>query len=190
MLSAFPFMFFASHPISIQVIHMHGLRRLALAALTVALTALTAHAFAKRPSELWSYLHFDGKGFAAGKPGEPFVPFVAVRPGFRPVVETNEERIREVALTEGTGAIAGVCFVQSYGGKLRPAAGYHAVPLLPVPIAAGDKLVTTVDTDGNGFYVAVLPVGTYRVGNQGVEVKVEVGATKLVPLRVGKRMVD
>ncbi len=190
MLLPFPFMFFASHPISVQVIHMHGLRRLALVALTVALTALTAHAFAKRPSELWSYLHFDGKGFVAGKPGEPFVPFVAVRPGFRPVVETNEERIREVALTEGTGAIAGICFVQSYGGKLRPAAGYHAVPLLPVPIAAGDKQVTTVDTDGNGFYVAVLPGGTYRVGNQGVEVKVEVGATKLVPLRVGKRMVD
>lgn len=169
---------------------MHVIKRLILVALTVAFTALTVHAFAKRPSELWSFFHFDGQRFATGKSGEPLAPFVAVRAGVRPVVETREERIREAALPEGNGAIAGICFVQSYGGKSRPAAGYHPVPLLAVPITTGETQVTTVETDNNGYFVAVLPRGTYRVGAEGVEVKVEGGATKLVPLRVGKRMVD
>lgn len=163
--------------------------RFCLVALTVALTCLTAHAFAKRPAELWSFYYFDGKTFVAGKPA-PLSPFVAVRDGFVPVVETREERIKAEKLPTGTGALAGICYVQSYGGKLKPAGGYHPVPMLSVQVSAGDKPVTTAQTDGNGFFVTALPPGTYQVGNQGVEVRVESGTTLFVPLRVGKRMVD
>ena len=163
--------------------------RFCLVALTVALTCLTAHAFAKRPVELWSFFYYDGNAFVAGKPA-PLSPFVAVRDGFIPVVETRVERIQAVKLPEGTGALAGICYVQSYGGKLKPAGGYHPVPMLAVPITAGEKPIATPETDGNGFFVATLPAGTYRVGNQGVEVKIESGTTRLLPLRVGKRMVD
>lgn len=163
--------------------------RFCLVALTVALTCLTAHAFGKRPVELWTFFYYDGNAFVAGRPA-PLSPFVAVRDGFIPVVETRVERIQAVKLPEGTGALAGICYVQSYGGKLKPAGGYHPVPMLAVPISADEKPVTTTETDGNGFFVATLPAGTYRVGREGVEVKIESGTTRLLPLRVGKRMVD
>lgn len=163
--------------------------RFSVAALTVALMSLTAHASARRPAELWAFFHFDGKNFAAGKPVDR-TPFVAVRDGFIPVVHTREEKIVAVQLAPGTGAVAGICYVQSFGGKLKPAAGYHPVPLLAVQISTSENVVITMETDNNGFFVATLPEGSYRLGNQGVEVKVESGTTKLIPLRVGKRMVD
>ena len=164
--------------------------RYGLVALTVALTALTAHAYAKRPVILWSFFHFDGREFVSGKPGDPLAPFVAVRDGLLPVVQTREEKIEAVQLPTGTGALAGICYVQSFGGKLKPAGGYHPVPLLGIPIVSADGKKLQTETDTDGFFVTVLPPGSYRVGNQGVEVQVENGRTKLLPLRVGKRMVD
>jgi hypothetical protein len=163
--------------------------RFCLVAVTVALTCLTAHAFAKRPVELWSFFYFDGREFVAGKPA-PLSPFLAVREGFVPVVETRDEKIQPVQLPEGSGALAGICYVQSYGGKLKPAGGYHPVPMLAVPISAGEKPAPAAETDGNGFFVTILPAGSYRVGREGVEVRIESGTTRLLPLRVGKRMVD
>ncbi|QXE92516.1 hypothetical protein [Geomonas subterranea] len=163
--------------------------RFCLVALTLALTSLTVHAFAKKPAELWALFHFDGSAFVAGKPA-PLSPFVAVREGFLPVVETKEERIREAKLPDGAGALVGVCYVQSYGGKLKPAGGYHPVPMLEVPILVGGKPAAAAQTDGDGYFVTELPAGSYQVGNQRVEVKVENGKTSFIPLRVGKRMVD
>ncbi|MBJ6799390.1 hypothetical protein [Geomonas propionica] len=164
--------------------------RFCLVALTLAMTCLAAHAFAKKPLDLWAFFHFNGTAFVAGKPA-PLSPFVAVRDGFMPVVETNEERVMEVQLPEGSGALVGICYVQSYGGKLKPAGGFHAVPMLEVPVtSAAGKPVTPVQTDTSGYFMIALPAGSYLVGNQRVEVKVENGKTSFIPLRVGKRMVD
>ncbi|QWV94935.1 carboxypeptidase-like regulatory domain-containing protein [Geomonas oryzisoli] len=164
--------------------------RFCVVALTLGLTCLTAHAFAKKPIELWSFFYFNGTAFVAGRP-EPLSPFVAVRDGFVPVVETREERIKEVKLHEGTGALVGICYVQSYGGKLKPARGFHPVPMQEIAITAADgQSAIPVQTDGNGYFVSELPAGSYRVGNQQVEVRVDNGKTNFIPVRVGKRMVD
>ncbi|WP_224982784.1 carboxypeptidase-like regulatory domain-containing protein [Geomonas agri] len=164
--------------------------RFCLVALTVALTCLTAHAFAKKPAELWSFFYYDGTTFVAGRPAQ-LTPFVAVRAGFLPVVETREERIKEVKMPEGTGALVGICYVQSYGGKLKPARGFHPVPMQEIDVtAAGAQSATSVQTDSNGYFVMVLPPGSYRVGNQQLEVQIEKGKTNFIPVRVGKRMVD
>ncbi|MBU5636993.1 hypothetical protein KOM00_09620 [Geomonas sp. Red69] len=163
--------------------------RFCLVALTLALTCLAAHGFAKRPAELWSFFYFNGTAFVPGRPA-PLSPFVAVRDGFLPVVETREERIKEMKLPEGTGALVGICYVQSYGGKLKPAGGYHPVPMLEVPVWAGEKPASPAQTDSEGYFVTPLPAGSYRVGNQKVEVNVENGKISFIPLRVGKRMVD
>lgn len=163
--------------------------RFCLVALTVAMTCLTAHAFGKKPLELWSLFYFDGKAFVAGKPA-PMTPFIAVRDGYVPVVATREERVKEVKLPPGSGALVGICYVQSYGGKLKPAGGYHPVPMLEVQVSEGEKATAPVQTDADGYFVAILPAGNYRVGNQQAEVKVEEGKTSFIPLRVGKRMVD
>ncbi|GFO66000.1 hypothetical protein M1B72_13925 [Geomonas paludis] len=165
--------------------------RFCLVALTVALTCLTAHAFAKKPAELWSFFYFDGTAFVAGRPA-PMTPFVALRDGFLPVVETRDERIREVKMPEGTGALVGICYVQSHGGKLQAAGGVDPVPMLPVQVLSGDKAVAAVQSDSNGFFIVNLAPGTYRISgnNRFTEVTVVKGKVIFAPLRVGKRMVD
>lgn len=152
--------------------------------------AVAAHAMGKRPAGEWSFFYFDGAAFAAGKPTD-LTPVVALQDGVRPVVLPRPGKLEPVRLEPGTGALVGLCYVQSSRGKLRTGPGYHGVPLLPVRILSGGKEVATAETDGNGYFVSILPPGSYRVGaNEMVEVKVESGSTKLVPLRVGKRMVD
>jgi hypothetical protein len=49
-----------------------------------------------------------------------------------------------------------------------------------------------VRSDKYGYFIETLPVGTYKVqhGALTANARVENGSTVLVPLRVGKRMVD
>jgi hypothetical protein len=49
-----------------------------------------------------------------------------------------------------------------------------------------------VYSDENGYFMAILAAGSYRIGNGAfaADAKVENGTTVLVPLRAGKRMVD
>ncbi len=159
-----------------------------LLALSVMLFSFDASALARRPAGQWAYFHFEGGQFVPGKPEAGI--FVAVQDGVVPMVETSEVKLMAKKLPVGTGALAGICYVQSYGGKLKPAGGYHPVPMQEVQISTGDRPILTVQTDGNGFFATALPTGIYRVGKQGVEVKIESGTTRLLPLRVGKRMVD
>lgn len=162
---------------------------LLLLALTVMLFSFDAGALARRPAEQWAYFHFDGGQFVPGKPDAG--TFVAVRDGVHPMVTARAEKLQGTPLPAGTGAVVGICYVQSSGGKLRAGPGYDAVPLIPVEIFAAGKSVATVETDRNGYFVAALPPGSYKIGPRGaVEVRVTKGSTTFVPLRVGKRMVD
>lgn len=157
--------------------------------MTVMLFSFDASALARRPAEQWAYFHFDGAQFVPGKRAAG--TFVAVRDGVQPVVTARAEKLQSAPLPAGTGAVVGICYVQSSGGKLRAGAGFDAVPLIPVEITAGGRNVATVETDRNGYFIAALPPGTYKVGARGtVEVTVTKGSTTFVPLRVGKRMVD
>jgi hypothetical protein len=162
---------------------------LLLLVLAVMLFSFDASALARRPAEQWAYFHFDGGQFVAGKPDAG--TFVAVRDGVQPMVTARAEKLQGAPLPAGTGAVVGICYVQSSGGKLRAGPGFDAVPLIPVEISAGGKPVATVETDRNGYFVVALPPGSYKIGARGaVEVKVTKGSTTFVPLRVGKRMVD
>lgn len=163
-----------------------------LAALACMVIATTALAAAKRPAEHWIYYHFDGIGFKPG-PALDNKPFVAVREGALPVLLTGQtSKIEATDLPEGSGAISGICYIQSSGGKLGSSVGYEACPRLPLDISLGGKTLVTVQTDENGYFVVVLAAGTYRIGDGplAAEIPVERGITSLVPLRAGKRMVD
>lgn len=162
-----------------------------LAGAAVIIMCVTATAAAKRQAASWNYYHFDGRGFVAGKPADNS-SFVAVRDGVRPVVLMQTAKIEPVALPSGKGAIAGICYIQSSGGKLAGGPGYAPLSHAPVMISAGETSVTTVQSDEQGYFVAVLAPGKYRVGTAPfyVEITVEKYTTKLVPLRAGKRMVD
>ncbi len=162
-----------------------------LVGLALTVMGSTALAAAKWQGYMWNYYHFDGQGFVAGKSTDGG-PFLAVRNGAWPVLLTDSAKIEEVALPEGKGALAGICYMQSSGGKLASGPAYVPYSHMPVQISSGTKVLITVETDNQGFFVAELAPGRYVVstGAVKVEVTVENNKTVLVPLRAGKRMVD
>lgn len=160
--------------------------------LTVSLAVLacaTAHAMARRPPQQWAFFHFDGSTFAAGRPSTG--PAVALMDGFQPVVVAPAGVPQGAKFPAGKGGVAGICYLQRSGGKLSGTASFQPAAGLQVHIVAGDRTVSSVTTDANGYFVAVLPAGRYRItAGAAIEVTVEAGSTTLIPLRVGKRMVD
>jgi hypothetical protein len=153
---------------------------------------VSVSATGNRPAGVWNYYHFDGTSFAPG-PASDGSAFVAVREKARPAVLTAPTTdIEQTALPDEAGAIAGICYLQSSGGKLGGGNGFVPYPRVPLLISSGGKQYVTVQTDDNGYFVVVLPAGTYSIGSAPftAEITVERGITTLVPLRAGKRMVD
>ncbi|HXE95127.1 MAG TPA: hypothetical protein VN642_01875 [Dongiaceae bacterium] len=151
-----------------------------------------AAAFGPRPADTWNYYHFDGSVFTPG-PAADGSAFVAVREYMQPVILTAQSSgIEQTALPAGAGVIAGICYLQISGGKLGGGSSFKPYPRVPLLISTGGKEFVTVQTDEHGYFVVVLPAGTYSVGSGPftAEITVERGITTLVPLRAGKRMVD
>jgi len=149
-------------------------------------------AASKRPADAWNYYHFNGTAFSPG-PADEGTAFVAVREKMRPVVLTAQaKQLEPIPLPDDSGVIAGICYLQSSGGKLGDNSGFKPYPNVQLLISAAGKQPVTVQTDNNGFFVAVLSAGTYSVGSgpYNTDITVERGITTLVPLRAGKRMVD
>lgn len=166
--------------------------KLLLALMACAMMCTTASAAAKRPADVWGYYHFDGVGFKAG-PATDGSAFIAVRERVQPVVLLNQSsNIEPIALPEDSGVIAGICYFQSFGGKLGDSGGYTPCPRVPLLISSGGKQLVTIQTDEHGYFVAVLAAGKYTIGSGPftAEISVDSGITTLVPLRAGKRMVD
>jgi len=170
---------------------MYSGSTLILAGLAVIVMCVATSAASRRPGVDWNYYHFDGRGFVAGQPADGG-PFLAVRDQVLPLVLTRATRIEAMALPENKGALAGICYIQSSGGKLAGGRAYAPCPRAPITIFSGNTLVTSVLSDENGYFVAILAPGNYRINSGGfaAETTVENGTTVLVPLRAGKRMVD
>jgi hypothetical protein len=163
-----------------------------LAALFIISMSVSVAAFSKRYMSVWNYYYFNGNGFIAGKPGDG-TPFLAVQDQVLPVVLSSwSDKVESVALPADKGALAGICYLQSSGGKLSSGRGYAPYPRASITITTGKAVAATVISDEFGYFVATLPAGSYRVGIGAMvtEVTVEKGTTVLVPLRAGKRMVD
>jgi hypothetical protein len=164
---------------------------LILAVLAVVVMCVAVSAASKRPGAAWNYYHFDGHGFVAGQPADDS-PFLAVRDRAVPLVLTRAARVEASPLPTDTGAIAGICYIQSFGGKLASGRGYAPSPGIAVTILSGGAVVLHTQTDGSGYFVALLPAGVYRLssGAFAAEAQVEAGKTTLTALQTGKRMVD
>jgi|GEM_PF-602615 len=153
---------------------------------------VASSAAGKRQTDTWNFYHFDGTAFIPG-PSVDGSAFVAVREHIQPVVLTAPTTpIEQSSLPDGAGVIAGICYMQSSGGKLGNGSGFRPYPRVPLLISSGGKELVTVQTDDSGYFVVVLPAGTYAVGTAPftAQITVERGITTLVPLRGGKRMVD
>ncbi|MDD2270838.1 MAG: hypothetical protein PHP95_13340 [Desulfuromonadaceae bacterium] len=165
---------------------------LSLALLFCATIASTAYAAANRPAAAWNYYHFDGRAFIPG-PAVDGNAFIAVREKFLPIVLTAPTATtKQTPLPVGTGVIAGICYLQTSGGKLGGSGSFMPCQRVPLTIFSAGKPFITVQTDDNGYFVVVLPAGSYSIGGEpfSAAVTVERGITTLAPLRAGKRMVD
>ena len=90
------------------------------------------------------------------------------------------------------GALAGICYLRSSGGKLGGGGSYAPFPAAALEISSGETVVLRTQSDGSGYFVALLPAGVYRIscGPFAAEATVEDGKTTLAVVQAGKRMVD
>jgi hypothetical protein len=162
-----------------------------MAVVAVIIICVAVSAASKRPNTAWSDYHFDGTAFVAG-PTADGSPFLSVMDRVTPVVQTRAVTAKPVALPSGYGALAGICYIQSSGGKLGNGCGFAPCSGLPLTITSGTRVVMDVVSDDNGYFVAVLAAGSYRIGNGAfsAEATVKAGTTTLAALRTGKRMTD
>jgi len=164
---------------------------LLLATVALAVICVAAAAAAKRPGANWSYYHFDGSSLVKGPP-PPSGSFLALQERAVPLVLTGPGRIAATMFPPNKGALAGICYIRTAGGKLTNSTGFSPCRDFPLAISSGTKVVLQTRTDDSGFFVAVLPAGEYRIGTGAftVETLLESGKTTLVALQAGKRMVD
>lgn len=165
-------------------------KRAIIAALVASLTTLPAVGLpmGSRPDDSRT-MHFDGSAFQEGSVAGQ--PAITSRIGHYPQLlhEGSSKEVR--ALPPGTGALAGICYIQQSGGKL----GSHPtfLPRSDMPVTVrGAGVEKETRCDGNGFFSLALPPGRYEVrsGADARNVTVELDKTTLIPLRGGKRMVD
>ncbi|MEI6305395.1 MAG: hypothetical protein WCP33_01100 [Deltaproteobacteria bacterium] len=156
----------------------------------IAAFSVAATAAAKRPGSHWQYFHFDGRSFISGQTVDAGT-FIAVKNSFKPQVLTQMSALEETELPDDNGAIVGFCYIQRSGGKLNLGASFQPSSHITVRISDNNRLVATPETDNRGYFVTILPPGRYQVsGRETIEVVIEKGKTILIPIRVGKRMVD
>lgn len=137
----------------------------------------------------WRSSYFDGTTFREGAPQKTTAVFS--RDGSFPVIQVTGNTPSSVNLPKGTGAAVVFCYIQSSGGKLSSQSGSFPAAGAVVEFRERDRRIA-IRTDDSGYAVVALPSGDYEISVQGMKkkVKLEKGKTVLLPIRVGKRMVD
>lgn len=137
----------------------------------------------------WKPYFFDGSSFVAAE--DNGAKTVWTRSGHYPL--TSEPPAGDSdRLPSGTGAVAGICYLQTSGGKLAPAAKVTPYADEQITFKNKDEGVYVTRTDKNGYFAEYLPAGNYEVFCRGarMEISIKRGETTLVPIRGGKRMAD
>jgi hypothetical protein len=135
--------------------------------------------------------------------GNEFQPSVAgtaqklwLRKGYLPRLdEPGTYAVDTGKLPPGTGAVAGICYLQTSGGKLGNNTDNTTVKPYPdeqVVIKNRQEGISVTRTDEAGYFIEALFPGDYELLCRGAAKPITVikGETTLVPLRGGKRMAD
>ena len=157
-------------------------------AATLALIPAIALPMGSRPDDSRTF-YFDGSQFR--EEAVPDQPAIATSIGQYPYLLGAVGSGRASPLPAGTGALAGLCFIQQSGGKLGSRPSFLPRPDMPVTVrGAGTSKETRCNE--RGFFSLALPPGRYDVssGADSRSVTIEQDKTTLTPLRGGKRMVD
>ena len=159
-------------------------------ALAVLLT-LTASCSLSANLAKWEKFSFDGHYFQSGDLENR--PAFWVRTGYLPRVTAPDDASRDHGkLPPNTGAVAGLCYLQTSGGKLVDRSGAMPLPHEQITISSTEYGTAVTSSDAAGFFIKELFPGDYRLFCRGtaVDVRAIEGQTVLVPIRGGKRMAD
>lgn len=142
-------------------------------------------------SSLWIPYTFDGTNFSP--PIETVSPAIWIRSGHFPMISKPDPGSALAnKLPPGTGAVAGICYLQSTSGKMSMKNSFAPYPNEQITFINNEDGVFVTRTDQNGYFAEYLRAGNYYLFCRGVrsELKVNQGETTLVPIRGGKRMAD
>ncbi len=133
---------------------------------------------------------FDGREFVPGA-GDGAVVLL-LRAGYLPLFRTEAAVTPSIPLPDGMGAVAGICYIQTAGGKLASGGGPLLVERCPIEVMDSSRHSRQITADNHGFFALPLPPGLYelRTAAGRITLAVTTGRSSLAALRVGKRMVD
>ncbi|MDD2365826.1 MAG: hypothetical protein PHN84_06640 [Desulfuromonadaceae bacterium] len=153
----------------------------------------SVQAAGKRPVDSWNYYHFDGNVFVPGS-GNGGKAYLAVMDKMMPrILKASAPTTEQQHLPDDNGGVAGICYLQSTGGKLGlTAAASSRSARSNLVISSGGRKYAVVETDDDGFFALALPAGLYSIsgGSVASDITVTEGKTTLTAVRTGKRVVD
>lgn len=153
------------------------------------LTASCSHSNSQVYS--WQPYTFNGMEFVNQKIADS--PSIWVRDGYYPRTNEPEKVTADTGkLSPGTGAVSGVCYIRSSGGKIAYKSGFEPLADEQITIRNARYGVSVVRSDSAGFFIEELFPETYELFCRGAraEVMVREGKTALTVIRGGKRMID
>lgn len=157
----------------------------------ITLLSLSACTLSARTASPWRPYTFDGKEFV---PGElEGTPSFWIRDGFIPRTEQPGARAVDSGhLPAKSGAVAGICYLQTSGGKLADQSGTAPYGDEQITIRSARDGVFVTRTDAKGLFIETLYPGEYEFSCRGAgsSAVITEGKTTLVRIRGGKRMAD
>jgi len=156
---------------------------------TIFFTASCSHSSSQ--IYLWQPYTFNGVEFVNQK--ITGLPSIWVRDNYYPRTGEPEKITADTGkLSPGSGAVAGVCYIHSSGGKLADRSGFEPLADEQITIRNARYGVSVIRSDSAGFFTEELFPEIYELFCRGAktEVIVREGKTVLTFIRGGKRMVD
>jgi len=153
------------------------------------LTASCSHSNSQ--TYLWQPYTFNGVEFINQKIAG--LPSIWVRDGYYPMTGEPDKITADTGkLSPGSGAVSGVCYIHSSGGKLADRTAFETLADEQITIRNARYGVSVIRSDSAGFFMEELSPETYELFCRGAktEVRVREGKTVLTVIRGGKRMVD
>lgn len=140
---------------------------------------------------LWQPYTFNGVEFVNQKIAGH--PSIWVRDGYSPRTSEPDKVTADTGkLAPRSGAVSGVCYIHTSGGKFADRGGFEPLADEQITIRNARYGVSVIRSDAAGFFMEELFPETYELFCRGAksEVVVREGKTVLTVIRGGKRMVD
>lgn len=140
---------------------------------------------------IWAPYAFDGINLSPASNTSPNA--IWVQSGYLPITsKPTSDSSPSGRLPPGTGAVAGICYIQITGGKISGHNSFAPFPDEQITFKGKAGETATSKTDKDGYFTEYMTAGDYELLCRGAraEFSVKSGETTLVPIRGGKRMAD